>query len=197
MSALLSITPLNNILLTHLSQEPHICINNLDHHWFRWWPVTSWTNADLLLIGSLGTNFSGIRTQIQNFHKSLWNVYEMAVIMSRERWVNSLVPSDATWRHRTMSTLVQVMACCLTAPSHYLNQCWLNIIRVLWHSLFLWNAQDIYPWYEFQNYLFEITAVSPRGQWVKSEHPYWSKACYINSNKLRPDQNAHQFTGIH
>ena len=136
MSALLSMTPLNNILLTHLSQEPHICINNLDHHWFRWWPVTSWTNADLLLIGSLGTNFNGIRTQIQNFHKSLWNVYEMAVIMSREGWVNSLVPRDATWRHRTMSTLVQVMACCLTAPSHCLNQCWLNIIRVLWHSLF-------------------------------------------------------------
>ena len=23
------------------------------------------------------------------------------------------------------STLAQVMACCLTAPSHYLNQCWL------------------------------------------------------------------------
>ena len=32
--------------------------------------------------------------------------------------------------------------------------------------MFLWNAQDIYPWYEFENYLFEITAVSPRGQWV-------------------------------
>ena len=28
------------------------------------------------------------------------------------------------------STLVQVMACCLTAPSHYLNQCWLIISEV-------------------------------------------------------------------
>ena len=26
------------------------------------------------------------------------------------------------------------MACCLTAPSHYLNQCWLIISKVLWHS---------------------------------------------------------------
>ena len=26
-----------------------------------------------------------------------------------------------------MSTLVQIMACCLTAPSHYLNPCWLII----------------------------------------------------------------------
>ena len=31
------------------------------------------------------------------------------------------------------STLTQVMAWCLTAPSHYLNQCWL-ISKVLWHS---------------------------------------------------------------
>ena len=28
----------------------------------------------------------------------------------------------------------QVMACCLTAPSHYLNQCWLNISVASWHS---------------------------------------------------------------
>ena len=36
---------------------------------------------------------------------------------------NSLKPSDAIWRHKSGSTLAQVMACCLTAPSHYLNQC--------------------------------------------------------------------------
>ena len=36
---------------------------------------------------------------------------------------NTLRPSDAIWRHRSGSTLAQVMACCLTAPSHYLNQC--------------------------------------------------------------------------
>ena len=28
----------------------------------------------------------------------------------------------------------QVMACCLVAPSHYLNQSWLIIGEVLWHS---------------------------------------------------------------
>ena len=47
---------------------------------------------------------------------------------------NSLGPSDAIWRWRSWSTLVQVMACCLTAPSHYLNQCWLIISEVQWHS---------------------------------------------------------------
>ena len=47
--------------------------------------------------------------------------------------INSLWPSDAIWRQRSGSTLAQVMACCLTAPSHYLNQCWLIISEVQWH----------------------------------------------------------------
>ena len=47
---------------------------------------------------------------------------------------NSLWPSDDTWHQRSGSTLVRVMACCLTAPSHYLNQCWLIISGVLGHS---------------------------------------------------------------
>ena len=47
---------------------------------------------------------------------------------------NSLWPSDTIWRQRSGSTLAQVMACCLTAPSHYLNQCWLIISEVQWQS---------------------------------------------------------------
>ena len=43
---------------------------------------------------------------------------------------NSMWPSDAIWRQGSRSTLVQVMACCPTAPSHYLNQCWLIISKV-------------------------------------------------------------------
>ena len=43
-------------------------------------------------------------------------------------------PSDATWRHWPGSTLAQVMACCLTAPSTYLNQCGLIISGVQWGS---------------------------------------------------------------
>ena len=48
--------------------------------------------------------------------------------------INSLRTSDAILQHRSGSTLAQVMACCLTVPSHYLNQCWLIISNVLWHS---------------------------------------------------------------
>ena len=36
--------------------------------------------------------------------------------------VNLLWPNDAIWWQKTESSLAQVMACCLTAPSHYLNQ---------------------------------------------------------------------------
>ena len=42
----------------------------------------------------------------------------------------SLWPTYAIWRHKSGSTLVQVMACCLMAPSHYLNQRWLIISKV-------------------------------------------------------------------
>ena len=48
--------------------------------------------------------------------------------------VTSLRHSDVIWRQGSRSTLAQVMACCLTAPSHYLKQCWLAISKLKWHS---------------------------------------------------------------
>ena len=47
--------------------------------------------------------------------------------------LNSWRPSSI-WHYWTWSTLVEVMACCLSAPSHHLDQCWLIINAVLWHS---------------------------------------------------------------
>ena len=57
-------------------------------------------------------------------------------------YFNPLWPSDATWRHRTVSTLAQVMACYLMAPSHYLNQFWLLISMI--HHIRLY----VVHWYE-------------------------------------------------
>ena len=48
--------------------------------------------------------------------------------------LDSLWPSDDIWHHRTWSTLVQVMASCLTTQSQCLNQWCLFICDVLWHS---------------------------------------------------------------
>ena len=104
----------------------------------------SCTNADFYqLYPCTGTNFSKIWIKIF----SAENVFcKMVAILLRspcvKSWtstvicyfVDSLRPSDAIWRHKTGSTLAQVMACCLTAPSHYLNQCWLINSKVYWHS---------------------------------------------------------------
>ena len=82
--------------------------------------------------------------------------------------VNSLRPSDAIWRHRSGSTLAQVMACCLTAPSHYLNQCWLIISKVLRHSSEGNFVRDT-PATIHKNWLenYQPKFKSPRGQWVE------------------------------
>ena len=69
---------------------------------------------------------------------STWNIYTYTF--------NSLWPGDKKWWHRSGSTLAQVMACCLTAPSHYLNQSWFIINGVLWHShesIFTGNTHDM------------------------------------------------------
>ena len=51
----------------------------------------------------------------------------------------SLCPRDTIWRHRSVSTLAPVLAWCLMAPSHYMNQSWLIISKVQWHS-----SEDIF-----------------------------------------------------
>ena len=64
------------------------------------------------------------------------------------------------WLQRPGWRLAQVRVCCLTVPSHYLNQCWLINSEVLWHSPdgnFIKSAQNIYPWNEFWNYQFKDT----------------------------------------
>ena len=46
----------------------------------------------------------------------------MMAMLFRAHFVNSLRPRDAIWQQRSESKLVQVIACCPTAPCHYLNQ---------------------------------------------------------------------------
>ena len=38
------------------------------------------------------------------------------------------------WRYSSVSTFTQVIACCLTAPNHYLNQCRFITSGIFWHS---------------------------------------------------------------
>ena len=84
-------------------------------------------------------------------------------------YFNSMWPSTAIWRHRPQLTLAQLMACCLAAPSHYLNQCWLIISDIRLRAI----SQEI-PEPSIAKISLKITSKkskislkSPWGQWVK------------------------------
>ena len=105
--------------------------------------------------------------------------------------VNSLGFNDAIWRQGYGSTLAQVMACCLTAPSHYLNQCWLIIRKVKWYSFednFTSDISGINHWNKLEN----IPLKSPRGLWVNLQESTQCGAVITwinfptNSHKRRP-----------
>ena len=57
------------------------------------------------------------------------------------------------------------MVCCLTAPSHHLNQCWLTISQVQWHSSecnFTRDTSAVCHWNKLEKYLSKIVFKSPR-----------------------------------
>ena len=99
----------------------------------------------------------------------------MTTIPSRSQWVKSLWLSDAIWWQRFGWTLAQVMACCLTAPSHYLDQCWLIISKVEWHSSkvkFTRDTSAIDHWNYLENLLPKSSITFPRAQWVNMRNHY-------------------------
>ena len=128
-------------------------------------------------IGPLGTNLSEILIKIQYFSFS-----KMHLKVSSAKWrpfcpgedeLTHLWPSDTIWRQRSGSTLAQAMACCLTAPSHYLNQCWLIISKVQWHSSECTSTRDasaISHRNYLENYLLNFCSNLPGAnelmQWV-------------------------------
>ena len=149
----------------------------LCQHWFRWWlgplwcQAITWSMLTLHQWGSVAFNLNGTVQYID--HQNLFENkrFQSTATYPRGQGVNSLWPSDTIWWHRSRSTLAQVMACCLTAPSHYLNQWWLiisevqcNLLRVIW--------QDIIPttnhWNYRENFLSKIFFNHLKGQWVKA-----------------------------
>ena len=114
------------------------------------------------------------------------SVYQ--TVMTHEPWIPSthcgLVapPYGDKW---CGSTLAQVMAWCLMAPSHYQNQCWLIIRDILWHSPennFIMSAQADILWNDFKYCSFNITASSSRGQRVNQI--LFSLLIILNKNHL-------------
>ena len=60
--------------------------------------------------------------------------HEVQFMTCKVWYWSSLWPGNVIWWHRSGSALAQVMACCLRAPSHYLDQCSLIISKVQRHS---------------------------------------------------------------
>ena len=98
------------------------------------------------------------------FRGMIWNAF----LQNNSSYeVNSLWPSDAIWHHVTWSPLVQVMACCLTAPTQLTN----NHSEVQWHSFkgnFMGDTSAINNQNWLEHYPSKISFKSLRDQWVNS-----------------------------
>ena len=105
---------------------------------------------------------------VSNLQKTIGSRRGALLLVTSISPFKSLGPSDIIWHWRSWSTLFQVIACCLMAPCHYLNQCWLIISKVLWHSsedIIIKRFEDRSS--KIEDYIFKISLRSPRGQWVK------------------------------
>ena len=108
-----------------------------------------------------------VQNCVQSFNKLFGEVFCYNRI-DTSKLFNLLWPHGAIWWHKSGSTLVQVMAWCHQAPSHYLNQCWLVIIRsCIIHLRVI--SQEL-PQSSITKLRSKITYIkipfkSPRGQW--------------------------------
>ena len=88
-----------------LTFVPKVPILTIFQHWFRYW------------LGAV----QATSHYLNQWWLVYWSIY---VSLGLSELNNPWRPSDVICRHRYISVLAQVMACCLTAPIHYLNQCW-------------------------------------------------------------------------
>ena len=111
----------------------------------HYWPFVWQTNCSsvdsrykLAAMRSLGVSFVVMKNKLLNTQScfiqvSQFTLFHLSVRCYANNVLNSFGFSDTIWRHRSGSTLVQVMASCLMASNHYLNHCWLINNEVHWH----------------------------------------------------------------
>ena len=121
---LLSLRPLWNIHCDNLSPEIALililyccpCIYFRVTIWLIKRPSHYFTSCDITVIICLCNSYF-VLYRITCFATSVHAIFSMS-----GDTVNSLWPSDAISHYRSWSSFVHIMACCLTAPSHYLTQ---------------------------------------------------------------------------
>ena len=70
----------------------------------------------------------------------------------------------------TGSSLVQVMACPLSAPGHYLNQCWLFVNwtpRNIFSEIWIWILSFLFKKMQLKMLPASMSPILSRGRWVK------------------------------
>ena len=80
------------------------------------------------------------------------------ICVARPQWVNSLWSINATWLHGIWPALIQVVACCLTAPCHYLTHHQWPLVSFWWgrfHIKFWQSLQCV--WKSFIQNLCDIS----------------------------------------
>ena len=86
--------------------------------------------------------------------------------------------ASTPYTHISESTLVQITACCPTAPSHYLNQCRLNISEVQWQKF----QQDLEN--TFSSYRMDIRTDLQTGGHRHRQYPFSLRVRGKNSDPV-------------
>ena len=107
-------------------------------------PIATWGSRPIIEIISYGCSL--VITQHKNqvstitflgilTHWLLVRLDNVLLLQKFTRQINDFRPSNPRpiWHDTTASTLSQVMACCLMAPSHFVDQCCLLTSEVQWH----------------------------------------------------------------
>ena len=127
--------------LTHSRQVMSFGMGELCHHWFSWikclitslvpryyWFIISWIYRNKL-------QWNLYRNTKLFCHENIFEIAicKIATILFKPLCVNSLWPGDTIWWQRS-DICSGNHSGSLTAPSHYLNQCWLIMKDILWYS---------------------------------------------------------------
>ena len=124
------------------------CIYTVVKDWCAWYNARCYETGKRKVVPWGTVLFDVVKYLYSNlfcayvFHPSLPKVVIIQVIykflLINFLIISSLWLNNAICKYRSVSTLV--MACCLIAPSHYLNQCWFIIKGFLWYSPSIYNS---------------------------------------------------------
>ena len=155
-------SPLSEVFFSPFSAT---CNHNEHSRAFTWRPLLRLLNWYHIIYLSYCHSFEG-DVQIDIIFGD--PIFKWVVATRR----NSLKLSDVIKRHRTWSTVIHVMACCLTAPSHYLNQCWSVISKLPRRSskgLIIRSLEDANKEITIEICIFKIVPRSTRDWWTNSK----------------------------